>query len=161
MSVLPVCSHCPTFSTYLISSATEHARYVYNIQESDTPSEDSEEDSWDSDDSASSHRRTTRRSAKASVSRKHMSLLTGHYFDVPTHENGYGHYECGAVPGKAAKRRFFQSGARWDETMERVLLGKHGISPIARSMNLGELMERGGRIEDELEDDWEDMAVET
>lgn len=136
---------------------------MYNLQESDTASEDSEDqDSWDSDDSAQGRRRIVGRSARPSAPRKRMSLLTGHYFDVPTHEHGYGHYECGAVPGKTAKRRFFQSGARWDETVERVLLGKHGISPIPRSMNLGELMERGGRLEDELpEDDWEDMAVET
>lgn len=91
-----------------------------------------------------------------------MSLLTGHYYDVPVHEHGYSHYECGAAPGKTAKRRFFQSSARWDESLENVILGKHLGSP---SVPLGELMERGGRgpigIEEDVDDDWEDMTVDT
>jgi histone deacetylase 1/2 len=67
-----------------------------------------------------------------------MSLLTGKYFDIPTHEHGYTHFENGAVPGKAAKRRFFQSTARWDDAAERVTLAKPVVSPVLPRMNLGE-----------------------
>lgn len=53
-----------------------------------------------------------------------MSILTSQYFDVPAHEHGFGHYEYGAAPGRNVRRRFFQSGARWDEGFEQVLLGR-------------------------------------
>jgi histone deacetylase 1/2 len=94
-----------------------------------------------------------------------MSLLTGQYFDIPTHENGYSHFESGALPGKAAKRRFFQSAARWDDAAERVTLSKPVVSPVLPTMTLGELMERGGSVrplgaDPELNGDWSDMVVE-
>ncbi|RDB19796.1 Histone deacetylase Rpd3 [Hypsizygus marmoreus] len=144
----------------------QHARYVYDLQDSDASSETSDDqESWDSDESLSNRRRNPRRHGKGPSSRTRMSLLTGRYFDVPTHEHGYSHYDCGAPPGKTAKRRFFQSSARWDETVEQVILGKVS-SPTPRSVALGELMEQGGRdrrvgAEDEMDDDWEDMVVDT
>lgn len=142
----------------------QHARYLYNLQESDTPS-DYSDDSWDSDESALTRRRASRRRTKHTSTRKRMSLLTGQYFDIPTHERGYIHFESGAAPGKVAKRRFFQSSARWDDVAERVTLAKPVVSPIPPTINLGELMERGGSIQPlgtdpELNGDWGDMVVE-
>ncbi|KAF8885808.1 histone deacetylase RPD3 [Infundibulicybe gibba] len=139
----------------------QHARYVYNLQESDTPSEFSEEESWDSDESTSSRRRRNPRTRRA-LAKKRMSLLTGQYFDVPVHEQGFGHFDYGAPPGKAAKRKFFQSGARWDEAFERVLVERKGASPVPHSLGLAGLMDRGGRDHESIVDegDWNDMAVD-
>src|ERR1700733_6129185 len=80
--------------------------------------------------SAVSPRRTSRRRTKNVSTRKRMSLLSGQYFDIPTHEHGYSHFESGAVPGKAVKRRLFHSAARWDDVGERVSLSKLVVSPI-------------------------------
>jgi len=146
----------------LDSRLAQHARYVYDLQESDSTSETSDDDnSWDSDESTTSRRprdSRPRKHPRAAPSRTRMSLLTGQYFDVPVHEHGYGHFELGAVPGKTAKRRFFQSAARWDENVESVILGKHP-SPIP----IGDLMERGGGHlgEEDVDDEWEDMPVDT
>lgn len=143
----------------------EHARYIYNLQENaDAPSSESEEDSWDSDDSGASWRKPVGRRVNkqhaAASNKKRMSLLTGQYYDVPVHENGFGHYECGMAPVKSTRRRFFQSGARWDEGFERVLVGK---SPVPRALNLGQVMENGGQMMEGTDEDWEDgsMAVDS
>ncbi|GLB34288.1 putative histone deacetylase [Lyophyllum shimeji] len=147
----------------LDSHLAQHARYVYDLQESDTASETSDDDnSWDSDESAASRRQASSRARtgnpKSAPPRTRMSLLTGQYFDVPAHEHGYSHFEHGAVPGKTAKRRFFQSAARWDDNLESVILGKDATSPIP----IGDLMERGGRLrEEDGEEEWEDMQVDT
>ncbi|KAG5653375.1 hypothetical protein H0H81_000876 [Sphagnurus paluster] len=144
---------CHLFSsTPTHTPSAEHARYVYDLQESDSPSETSDDDSWDSDESVSTSSRRPRGYPKPGPSRApRMSLLTGQYFDVPIHEHGYSHFETGAAPGKTAKRRFFQSAARWDENMESVILGRHAASTLP----LGELMERGGRhLGEEDVEDW-------
>jgi len=67
-----------------------------------------------------------------------MSLITGQYFDAPTFEGGFEHYEYGAIPvpinGKAmpsvgglntnlmTRRRFFQGsvGSKWGEELNVV-----------------------------------------
>ena len=95
-----------------------------------------------------------------------MSLMTGQYFDIPIHEHGYSHFEHGAAPGKAAKRRFFQSAARWDDVAERVTLSKLVPSPIPPTMTFGEMMEGGGSVrplghDPELNGDWNEMVVES
>jgi hypothetical protein len=69
------------------------------------------------------------------------------------------------LPGKAAKRRFFQGAARWDDAAERVTLAKLVVSPVPPAMTLGELMERGGSVRPlgidlEANGDWSDMVVE-
>jgi len=86
-----------------------------------------------------------------------MSLLTGKYFDIPSYESGFEHYECGAVPVKSTRRRFFQSGdGKWDDLNavdSAVNTGKEGHQ--VRLQDLAGLMERGGRgmdIYDEEED---------
>ncbi len=101
---------------------TEHSRYLYQLQEPDTTTDESGgSDSWDSDESSASARAGWQRRAQSSSrtraggapGKRRMSLLTGQYFDVPAHEHGYEHYECGAAPMKSVKRRFFASAA-WD-----------------------------------------------
>jgi len=141
-------------------SETEHVRYIYNLQESDTPeiSDDQDSSRWDSDESTSSRRHATHRYVRK-ASKKRMSILAGQYFDVPTHEHGFSHYECGAAPGKTGKRRFFQSAVRWDEAYERVLLGRDGVFAAPRSFGVGDAGERGGGDEggDDVDDGWDDM----
>jgi len=88
-----------------------------------------------------------------------MSLLTNQYIDVPTHDPGPRQYEP-SKPGKLSKRRFFQSGARWDETVEQ-LLGREGLEPIPKTIDLGTLMEMGGQTgesvaEENMEEDSEE-----
>ncbi|KAG6917573.1 hypothetical protein DXG01_002042 [Tephrocybe rancida] len=147
----------------LDSRLAQHMRYAYDLQESDSPSETSDDDSWDSDESLSSRRHSSRgahRFSKSAItqSRTRMSLLTGQYFDVPVHEQGYNHFEHGALPTKTAKRRFFQSAARWDETIEDVIIEK--LSPF--HIPIGELMENGGRPPggEDGDEDWEEMAAD-
>ena len=157
-------------------SLTEHAKYVYNLQDTDTTTDESEgSDSWDSDGSTSSannwRRGPYRSSSVSRVNGRHngqqphynskekrrMSLLTGKYFDIPSYESGFEHYECGAVPVKSTRRRFFQSGdGKWDDLNavdSAVNTGKEGHQ--VRLQDLAGLMERGGRgmdIYDEEED---------
>ncbi|KAJ3562842.1 hypothetical protein NP233_g9325 [Leucocoprinus birnbaumii] len=169
----------------------QHARYVYTLQESSSASEDEDEDSWESDDSSNSQVRRTRSRSKPSTSantnangnattngssiangtsRKRMSLITNRYFDVPAHENGFSHYDCGAPLGKNTKRRFFN----WDEVM--MMNGNGGVtmrdafSPLAKTLSLSGLMERGGangrdKENETVDDDWDDnnssMAVDS
>ena len=45
-----------------------------------------------------------------------MSIRTNRYFDVPA-EPEYAHYDCGALPGTKAKRRFFRMGSRMEDDM--------------------------------------------
>ncbi|KAH9482165.1 histone deacetylase (class I) Clr6 [Psilocybe cubensis] len=114
----------------------QHARYLYNLQETDTTTDESEEsDFWDSDESSTSAnwRNGSRRSGsvsrvngrhsslqpqyRADAEKRRMSLLTGKYYDIPTHEDEYAHYECGSAPNKSTKRRFFSgpAGGGWDD----------------------------------------------
>ncbi|KAJ6537670.1 hypothetical protein B0H19DRAFT_1180630 [Mycena capillaripes] len=115
----------------------QHARYVYNLQqEPDAPPSDDSDDSelWSSDDASASV------SAAARARRKRMSIMTNRYVDVPLRAG------AGAAH---AKRRFFQSAARWDEGLECVTLGV-GVGPGrmgAGGVGVSELhgvMERGG-----------------
>ena len=105
-----------------IEECIEHTRLVYNLQESET-SEVSDLDSSKEDSDNSTATRRRRQYIKAS--KKRMSLLTGQYFDVPSQEERYGHYEHGA-PSKSSRRRFFASLARWDPRAEKVFVGERG-----------------------------------
>jgi histone deacetylase 1/2 len=116
----------------------ELARYVYNLQDTDTTTEDSEaSDSWDSDESSGSQnnwRRGPYRSSSASringrytqhqpqytstAERKRMSLITGKYYDIPINENGFSHFDGSTSIGKQpnTKRRFFpDEPGKWDD----------------------------------------------
>ncbi|ESK86297.1 histone deacetylase rpd3 [Moniliophthora roreri MCA 2997] len=154
----------------------QHARYVYRLQESDTSSSSSSEDDeeiYNSDESGTSRgsrrglRSQANRPSHVDMTRKRISLLTGQYYDIPIHEEGYDHFEDIGLSGKLAKRRFFQSEATWDDTYRKVLVGKQ-FFPYANggtgSVGLGELMERGGRgIEDDVrvDDDWDEMPTDS
>ncbi|TFK61034.1 histone deacetylase RPD3 [Pluteus cervinus] len=133
----------------------QHARFVYNLQDSDTTSEESDDpESWDSDESTNSRRRYRSTRRPPAPTTKRMSLLTNRYFDI--HEDGFCQNEYTSIPAKGTKRKFFQSSIRWDERVERVIAEKGG-SP---GFNLTMLMERGGGRLDEGED-WDEMAVDS
>lgn len=116
----------------------EHARFVYNLQEGDTHSEDSDDTDnyrWDSDDSLVSSSRRRRHAPKPH--RKRMSILTNQYFDIPSYENGFEY----SIPGKPdSQRRFFQSVARWDARTQMVVIPRRDVLPspghYSRSSNL-------------------------
>ncbi|KNZ72672.1 Histone deacetylase clr6, partial [Termitomyces sp. J132] len=154
----------------------QHARYVYDLQESDTDTSDDDK-SWDSDSDES------RAQGCPKNSKKRMSILTGQCIDptpvydpaqapgyeqqgtVPhIHPYGYGGYGYGfaefdmhgAMYAQNAKRRFFYSGARWDETVEQIVAKRYGALPLPRSVGVvGRMMERGGRqvADDDMEED--------
>ncbi len=88
-----------------------------------------------------------------------MSIITGRYFDVPAHENGFGHFDHGAPLGKTTKRRFFNYQEKWDDT-NGGLLARDAFSPLPGTVNLTKLMEQGGRDKDPdlVGDDWDDNA---
>lgn len=120
---------------------------MYNLQDTDTATEDSEgSDSWDSDESSSSQnnwRRGPYRSSSASringrytnhqpqytstAERRRMSLITGKYYDIPIQAHGFSHFD---YVGRPAKRRFFPDVAsKWDD-----LVGVVDASVNARMM---------------------------
>ncbi|KAJ7147869.1 histone deacetylase RPD3 [Mycena crocata] len=154
----------------------QHARYVYNLQQEPAPLSDSENDNDEdsSDDSAGSAR-----SARRNVRRKRMSILTNRYVEVPERRqkggaNGYangnahGHGGINGFMGGAngfatsdangfmdghtrhAKRRFFQSAARWDAGMERVVVGGPRV-PEVSMYGAGRVREGGRERERERE----------
>ncbi|KAK0218899.1 hypothetical protein IW262DRAFT_1462470 [Armillaria fumosa] len=111
----------------------QHTRFVYKLQESDTASSSSDDESWDSNESIGRRRPRRRR-------KQRMSLLTGQYFEVAHNHQ--------------SRRKFFQSRVVFDDTWQRVKLVQElglgfGVSDLAG------LMERGGGGEDgDGEDDW-------
>ena len=116
---------------------TEHARYVYNLQESESQSEESDISRSDTDDLSYAGPNTRRRRRHGS-SKPRMSILSNQYFDFSL-------YDTQCAPNKTTKRRFFQSAARWDEASGRVLVGNRGVETAPRPLNLSGVMEAGGR----------------
>lgn len=160
------------------ASYAEHVRYVYNLQESSSASSEGEdEEPWDSDDTANSWRRqqngtssrrpnkpprmtansTSGNAEELAANGKRMSLLTNCYFDVPVQKNGFAHYDCGAVLGKATKRKFFSYSHKWDDGSGGLTM-RDVFSPLSKTLNLAGLMERGGRDREAetMDDDWDD-----
>jgi len=150
----------------LDAKLAQHTRYVYDLQESDTPSDTSDDEmSWNSDDSASHNLRPHARYSKFRQTRQRMSIVTGQYFDAPVYELGYVYGACentAALLAARAKRRFFQSGVRWDETMEDVIARKYpGALPMHQQGGVGVVMERGGQHGADYEgedDEWDKMV---
>jgi len=173
----------------------EHSRYLYNLQNSDSFGDTEESDTSDSDESSSSvnvnnwrkgphsrrsvsaSRTNTRYSSQpppyiSASERKRMSIITGKYFDIPVHEEGYAHYEHSVTTTKAFKRRFFQSGSTdmWDESSDvDAIVNTHFAASNGFShgvSNLTSVMERGGKTpdtsatEDEDEEEEEEDDVE-
>ena len=108
---------------------TEHARLVYNLQEGENNSEDSDDPDnygWASDDSHASSSISRRRRYVPKV-RKRMSILSNQHFDIPSYENGFEY----ALPGKPdTRRRFFQSVARWDARSQQVIISRLGMDDM-------------------------------
>ena len=204
-NVLLVSIFCQTQMHTDFKKYTEHARYVYNLQDTDTTTEDSEgSDSWDSDESSSSHnnwRRGPYRSSSASringrytqlqpqytstAERKRMSLITGKYYDIPIHENGFSHFDGSTSIGKQpTKRRFFPDApGKWDDvgvcvvdaSVKARIVGGNMIDEgfgngygYAMVPELARIMERGGGLDgygdgepDEGEEEEEDVSMST
>jgi hypothetical protein len=78
-----------------------------------------------------------------------MSLLTGQYLDGPTHNPGSREYEHSQA-GKGSKRRFFQSGARWDETLEQVIARREAYD---KTIKPGTLMDVSVAEENMMEEE--------
>ncbi|KAH9939380.1 histone deacetylase, partial [Epithele typhae] len=110
----------------------QHARYVYDMHDSDrTDDEDADErdEEIDMDDEAEEDS-ARRRGRSRRVHRppghhygsKRMSIVTSRYFDVPRppaelDDDGCGHGHGASIAAGATrglKRRFFESGAEWD-----------------------------------------------
>jgi len=133
----------------LDASVAQHARFVYNLQETDTHSDDSDNPDvyrWDSDDSVASSSRRRRHAPKPS--KKRMSILTNQYYDIPSYENGFEY----AIAGKPeSRRRFFQSVARWDARYQQVVVpGREAMPPLpAHLYRTSESPVRRSRYSDE------------
>ena len=147
-------------------------RFVYSLQES-TSSDESEDPESESDgDDSSTSRRVNHSSRRIRAGKQRMSIMTNRVLHhVPRlAENGdYGHglhlsdvNGASKASASTAKRRFFQSAARWDDTMQRVLVLTEGLA--MPRVSVAELMEAGGRggehdvseQEDEMEIDEEE-----
>lgn len=102
---------------------------MYNLQEGDNNSEDSDDPDnyrWASDDSHASSS-ISRRRRHVPKAKKRMSILSNQHFDIPSYENGFEY----AIPGKSdSRRRFFQSVARWDAQYQQVLVSRHGLDDM-------------------------------
>jgi len=141
-------------------SIAEHVRYVYNLQDGDSTTDESEDsDAWESDESTLSWRLSNRvngrRSSQSPLpssisNKKRMSLLTGQYFDIPE-EPEYAHYTCGVDTSRPTKRRFFlpDEGGGVDSSvdMQTRMFNGYGRHDLAG------LMARGGRSADEAEEE--------
>ena len=122
-------------------------RLVYTLQD-DSTSDDEDGLGSDSDDSLSD-RRGTRQSRRIRAGKQRMSIMTNNMVNVPRLEEGdFGYWDSGcghvpesaSVPQKSSKRRFFQSSARWDEALRRVMVSNDGARPPR--VSVAELMER-------------------
>ncbi|KAI0074784.1 histone deacetylase RPD3 [Panus rudis PR-1116 ss-1] len=144
----------------------QHTRFVYGLQESESDPESESEP--ESDDSAYSRGRTInktsrKRKRQQRVAKARMSIITNQYVEPPAVDDEFYDYGLGwAVPSAdgpgRVKRRFFDSGAKWDASSGRVV-SANGISSGSR-FSVTELMERGGRFRSEEGSDEERMDVE-
>lgn len=146
--------------------AAEHTRFVYGLQEA-MASDESDDASSFSDESSSSRRRGGSRSSRQRTrgGKKRMSIVTGKYFDVPRlEESGHGYYDYGQGndvqwgKGQGTKRRFFQSAARWDPYLEKVLV-EHEMIAMPR-VSVAGMMAMGGRSGNVAPPDDDEMDVD-
>lgn len=140
-------------------------RLVYTLQEEST-SDDEDEGASDSDDSISS-RRPNRQSRRIRSGKQRMSIVTNKLINVPRldeDDRGHWDYGCGhipepaTVPAKSTRRRFFQSSARWDESLRRVMVTNEGSR--APRISVADLMERGGRDDHDTSDVEDEMDID-
>ncbi|TRM68856.1 hypothetical protein BD626DRAFT_392509 [Schizophyllum amplum] len=130
----------------------QHARYVYDLQHSSMGSSDSSDELSDSDDSTPISASVHRQSA---AERTRMSIRTNRYFDIPA-EPEYAHYDCGALPARSAKRRFFRGGSR----LEDGLNGRLGQNGVVKLFDVHETMANGGRSPGRGWDDEPEMDID-
>lgn len=120
---------------------SEHARLVYNLQEGENNSEDSDHPDnygWASDDSRASSSISRRRRYVPKV-KKRMSILSNQHFDIPSYENGFEY----ALLGKPdTRRRFFRSVARWDAQCQQAFISRPGMDDMPSPESLPLLSHR-------------------
>ncbi|RPD65961.1 histone deacetylase RPD3 [Lentinus tigrinus ALCF2SS1-7] len=147
---------------------TQHARFVYNLQESMAePESQSESEDEESDASATRPRSRSRRNIRSGKQR--MSLLTGEYFDVPRLEeceNGYYDLGCGHEPWtnggvvRGTRRHFFHGAARWDSALQQVILERERAGVQNGIFDLSKAMAAGPRDEEPFEPPEDEMDVD-
>lgn len=95
--------------------SSEHARLLYDLQESETASSGSS-DETDSDISSSTAARTRRsKRVQEANAKRRVSIMTNQYFDIPPDE-------MVGPAGRHAKRKFFRvPEAHWDDRLHAVL----------------------------------------
>ncbi|THH14176.1 hypothetical protein EW146_g6128 [Bondarzewia mesenterica] len=120
----------------------QHSRFVYKLQEPEVPepptdeSDDVDSYRYDSDESSSSRR--PRRLNRARQ-KKRMSIMSNEWLDVPPLDH-FGYYDRGSHPNaELGKRKFFDSGLKWDAGARRVVMD------YDRRVSVGEAMESGGQ----------------
>ncbi|KAI4294658.1 hypothetical protein K525DRAFT_261354 [Schizophyllum commune Loenen D] len=131
----------------------QHARYVYDLQQSSLASSSQSDSSYDSDDSEQPISTSVHRRAAAQKTKQRMSIRTNRYFDVPA-EPEYAHYDCGALPGTKAKRRFFRMGSRMEDDMG--MGGRMRPNGTVKLFDVHSTMTNGGRTPEREWDRHED-----
>ena len=133
-------------------------RFVYNLQE--PPTSDSEDSDDASSDDSSSSRRIRRSSRRIRAGKQRMSIQTNQLLSIGDDPGcGWNPTESNGVPRTStAKRRFFQSQARWDDRIQRVLVSAEGLAYPKTSV--AEVMEIGGRDFDGISEPDEEMEVD-
>jgi histone deacetylase 1/2 len=166
------CSSFSALPSLIHKKIIEHARYIYTLQHSPSSpspsSAESDSESWDSDsDAYATHSHSRKR--RVAKPKKRMSLLTGQYYSVPhppphSHPHSHSHLENGIGNGNgknSARRRFFQSGARWDVGVESVLVGSGMPIPSVRVVDVGRVMEGGVGVGTEgVDEGWDGQEGE-
>ncbi|KAL4245117.1 histone deacetylase family protein [Abortiporus biennis] len=131
----------------------QHMKFVYNLQDEESE-EESEHEESDSDNSSMIRN-----------GKKRMSIITNQYVDTDScgHDSNFGFtFEGESGLGRGGvKRKFFQSAARWDDRLRRVLVENGGVDTGSRRTNgdVSSLMVNGGRGNSEVDEE-EEMEVD-
>lgn len=140
-------------------------RFVYNLQDA-TTSEDSDEPDTDSDESSGS-RRAKHPSRRGRSGRQRMSIITNQLLNIPRLDENGDDSGCGshtsepqALPkSNPTRRMFFQSSARWDDHLRRVLVSYEGLA--MPSVHVAEVRENGDHAgEPDASEGEDDMEVD-
>ena len=164
--------HRPYETTSTNSTTPEHARFVYNMQETMAQPESGSDSEEEEESDASGSRTRTRSRSRRNIrsGKKRMSLLTGETFDVPRleeHENGYYDLGCGHEPwangdavGRGTRRHFFRGGARWDPALQQVVLERERAGAPNGTLNVSKAMAAGRPEEEPYEPPEDEMDVD-
>ncbi|RDX48309.1 histone deacetylase RPD3 [Lentinus brumalis] len=151
----------------------QHARFVYNLQESMAqPESESESEGEESEAPTTRTRSRSRRAQSHNVrsGKKRMSLLTGEYYDDPRleeRENGYYDLGCGHEPWansdsvtRGTRRHFFGGAARWDSALQQVILERERAGVQNGTFDLSQAMAAGRQDEELFEPPEDEMDVD-